>query len=106
MIPLDLAQLGEPRVIVEAVYAGVEREVRDEAFLSHLGEELGNYFRDYYCRHTGPLRWPRYFRYHHAQKLETLVQEIMKRSKSGNLVRVLDGLWHGLSVHNSRSPRS
>jgi SAM-dependent methyltransferase len=90
MIPLDLAQLREPSVIVEAVYAGVEQEVRDEVFLSYLGEGLGDHFQDYYYAPTRLLRSPRYFRYLQAQKLEALVNDILKRSTSGNPVRVLD----------------
>jgi len=90
MIPTNLAKLREPRAIVEAVYAGLAQEVRDEALLSYLGEGLADHFRDYYDAHTRLLHWPHYFRYLHAQKLETFVQEILKRSESENPVRVLD----------------
>lgn len=90
MIPLDLAQFRDPHLIVEAVHAGVKREVDDKGLLFYLGQGLADDFRDYYYAHTRLLRWPRYFRYLHAQKLEALVQEILKRSKSGNPVRILD----------------
>lgn len=90
MIPLDLARLRDPRLIVEAMYAGVKEEVDDEALLSHLGQELAANFRVYYYAHTRLLRSPHYFRYLHAQKLETLVQEVLKRSNAGNSVCVLD----------------
>jgi 2-polyprenyl-3-methyl-5-hydroxy-6-metoxy-1,4-benzoquinol methylase len=90
VIPLDLAQLRDPCLIVEAIYAGVKRELDDKALLSYLGQGLADDFRGYYSAHTRLLRCPRYFRYLHAQKLETLVREILKRSKSGNPVRILD----------------
>jgi SAM-dependent methyltransferase len=90
MIPLDLAQLRDPRLIVEAVYAGVKLELEDKSLLSYLGRELADDFRSYYYAHTRLPRWPRYFRYLHAQELETLVQQILKRPEAGNPVRSLD----------------
>jgi SAM-dependent methyltransferase len=90
MIPLELALFRDPRVIVEAMYAGVKGEVDDEDMLSYLGDGLADDFRVYYYAHTRLLRSPRYLLYLHAEKVETLVQEVLKRSKEGNPVRVLD----------------
>jgi len=90
MIPLELALFRDPHVIVEAIYVGVKEEVNDEDMPSYLGHELADDFRFYYYAHTRLLRWPRYFLYLHAEKLETLIKEVLKRLKDGNPVCVLD----------------
>src|ERR1044071_9091891 len=89
MIPLDLRRLKAPRLIVEAIYGGVKQEVDDNESVSYLGEELADDFRRYYQIYTRLLRRPQYFLYLHAQKLETLVQDVLSRSNT-DPVRVLD----------------
>ena len=83
MIPLELGQIQTPRVIVEAIYAGVKREIEGNESASYLGQELANDFRRYYDTHTRLIRSPSYFLYLHAEKLETLVKEVFRRSNMG-----------------------
>ena len=89
MIPLELRRLKAPHLIVEAIYRGVKQEVDDNESVSYLGEELADDFRRYYQIYTRLLRRPQYFLYLHAQKLETLVQDVLSRSNT-DPVRVLD----------------